>query len=89
MPRVLFGNGISPTVSVYKDNGDVDKTKTKTATDYLLQLIDKVNLRDVLTECATNESWGGHSFIKFSYDTELSNYPIIDASDIMSTEVVK
>lgn len=89
MPRVLFGNGISPTVSVYKDNGDVDKTKTKTATDYALQLIDKVNLRDVLTECATNESWGGHSFIKFSYDTELSNYPIIEASDIMSTEVVK
>jgi hypothetical protein len=89
MPRVLFGNGIAPTVSVYKDNGDVDKTKTKTATDYALQLIDKVNLRDVLTECATNESWGGHSFIKFSYDTELSNYPIIEASDIMSTEVVK
>ena len=89
MPRVLFGNGVSPTVSVYKDNGDVDKTKTKTATDYALQLIDKVNLRDVLTECATNESWGGHSFIKFSYDTELSNYPIIEASDIMSTEVVK
>jgi len=89
MPRVLFGNGISPTVSVYKDNGDVDKTKTKTATDYALQLIDKVNLRDVLTECSTNESWGGHSFIKFSYDTELSNYPIIEASDIMSTEIVK
>lgn len=89
MPRVLFGNGISPTVSVYKDNGDVDKTRTKTATDYALQLIDKVNLRDVLTECATNESWGGHSFIKFSYDTELSNYPIIEASDIMSTEIVK
>lgn len=89
MPRVLFGNGIAPTVSVYKDNGDVDKTKTKTATDYALQLIDKVNLRDVLTECATNESWGGHSFIKFSYDTELLNYPIIEASDIMSTEVVK
>jgi len=76
-------------VSVYKDNGDVDKTKTKTATDYALQLIDKVNLRDVLTECSTNESWGGHSFIKFSYDTELSNYPIIEASDIMSTEIVK
>ena len=89
MPRVLFGNGIAPTVSVYKDSGEVDKNKTKAATDYTLQLIDKVKLRDVLTECATNESWGGHSFIKFSFDTDLSNFPIIEAADIMSTEVVK
>lgn len=89
MPRILFGNGIAPTVSVYKDSGEVDKNKTKAATDYTLQLIDKVKLRDVLTECATNESWGGHSFIKFSFDTDLSNFPIIEAADIMSTEVVK
>ena len=89
MPRILFGNGIAPTVSVYKDSGEVDKNKTKTATDYTLQLIDKVKLRDVLTECATNESWGGHSFIKFSFDTELSNFPIVEAADIMATEVVK
>ena len=89
MPRILFGNGISPTVSVYKDSGEIDKNKTKTATDYTLQLIDKVKLRDVLTECATNESWGGHSFIKFSFDTELSNFPIVEAADIMATEVVK
>ena len=89
MPRILFGNGISPTVSVYKDSGEVDKNKTKAATDYTLQLIDKVKLRDVLTECATNESWGGHSFIKFSFDTAISNFPIIEAADIMSTEVVK
>lgn len=89
MPRILFGNGIAPTVSVYKDNGEVDKAKTKTATDYLLQLVDKVGLRDVLTESATNESWGGHSFIKFSFDTELSEFPIVEATDIMSTEVVK
>ena len=89
MPRILFGNGIAPTVSVYKDSGEVDKNKTKVATDYTLQLIDKVKLRDVLTECATNESWGGHSFIKFSFDTDLSNFPIIEAADIMSTEVVK
>lgn len=89
MPRILFGNGIAPTVSVYKDSGEVDKNKTKAATDYTLQLIDKVKLRDVLTECATNESWGGHSFIKFSFDTAISNFPIIEAADIMSTEVVK
>lgn len=89
MPRILFGNGIAPTVSVYKDSGEIDKNKTKTATDYTLQLIDKVKLRDVLTECATNESWGGHSFIKFSFDTELSNFPIVEAADIMATEVVK
>lgn len=89
MPRILFGNGIAPTVSVYKDSGEVDKNKTKAATDYTLQLIDKVKLRDVLTECATNESWGGHSFIKFSFDTELSNFPIVEAADIMATEVVK
>lgn len=89
MPRILFGNGIAPTVSVYKDSGEVDKNKTKAATDYTLQLIDKVKLRDVLTECATNESWGGHSFVKFSFDTDLSNFPIIEAADIMSTEVVK
>lgn len=89
MPRILFGNGIAPTISVYKDSGEVDKNKTKAATDYALQLIDKVKLRDVLTECATNESWGGHSFIKFSFDTDLSNFPIIEAADIMSTEVVK
>lgn len=89
MPRILFGNGIAPTVSVYKDSGEVDKNKTKTATDYTLQLIDKVKLRDVLTECATNESWGGHAFIKFSFDTELSNFPIVEAADIMATEVVK
>ncbi len=89
MPRMLFGNGIAPTVSVYKDSGEVDKNKTKAATDYTLQLIDKVKLRDVLTECATNESWGGHSFIKFSFDTELSNFPIVEAADIMATEVVK
>ena len=89
MPRILFGNGIAPTVSVYKDSGEVDKNKTKAATDYTLQFIDKVKLRDVLTECATNESWGGHSFIKFSFDTELSNFPIVEAADIMATEVVK
>lgn len=89
MPRILFGNGIAPTVSVYRDSGEVDKNKTKAATDYTLQLIDKVKLRDVLTECATNESWGGHSFIKFSFDTELSNFPIVEAADIMATEVVK
>lgn len=89
MPRILFGGGIKNAVTVYNSDGAKSVKGSKDASEFLTNLINITAFNDKLTEAATCESWSGHCFFKFSHDLTLSDYPIIETSDVTNTEVVK
>ena len=90
MPNVLFGGGVDITADV--NSGDTDKANTELgvkATAAVNDILAKINFKDCLTNAATEESWGGHSFYKLSYNGLLTPYPILETADIMSAETIK
>ena len=93
MADILFKNGVTPNVTAYKDgNGDSldeSKEKSKKANALTGELLKRVGLQDALHRSATNESWGGHCFLKLSHDVDSSHFPILEAYDITQAEVIK
>jgi hypothetical protein len=96
MAVILFGGGYTTKVEIYKinpENGTVsdkiDEAKSKAIEDTIQVLSEKTGLKDLLEEAAQTESWSGHLFVKFSYDTALSQFPIIEVVDIRNAEVEK
>jgi len=88
-PRILFGDGIQVTINVLNEDGKPNDGESKKATDFINNLLDKIKFDDVLTKACTDESWGGHMFLKLSHDIDLSHYPIVESGDMMNSEIVK
>lgn len=93
MADILFGNGISVDVIVYKDgDGDnlqEDTENEKKANELMKTMLSEIGMQDKLQRAATNESWGGHCFFKLTHDVDISPFPIIETCDIMQAEVIK
>lgn len=89
MPIILFGNGYSLSVKVFGENGKEDKKQSTSARELIEGLTEKMKFAERLEDGAVKESWGGHVFFKFSFDTSLSEYPILEVFDIRTVEVLK
>lgn len=95
MATILFGNGFTNEITIYKTNEDgtisdvVDEKASAQATDTLEILKDKVDLMSKIENAATTESWSGHVFFKFTINTELSQYPILEIADLRNAGVEK
>jgi hypothetical protein len=95
MATILFGGGYTANVEIYRINPEgnvsdkIDKDKSQAVEDTIQVLSEKTALKDLLEEAAQTESWSGHLFVKFSYDTALSQFPIIEVVDIRNAEVEK
>lgn len=92
MADILFGGGVQANVVVYSGEGESlkeDKHAEKLANELLTNLYNIMNVHERIATAATNESWGGHCFFKFSHDLSVSQYPILETYDITQAEVVK
>ena len=95
MGVILFGNGFTSRVEIFKtdENGkptnEIDDKASKLATENLEILKKKTELVDHLRNGAVTESVFGHLFAKWSYDIELSEYPIFEIASVMNAELVK
>ncbi len=93
MGTILFGGGFDVEVTIYKidENGIVtdvvDKEKSEQAKAQLETLMDKCDFAEKCRQGAVTESWSGELFSKFSYDLELSEYPIKESTDIRNAEI--
>ncbi|MCM1259636.1 MAG: hypothetical protein NC182_01670 [Prevotella sp.] len=93
MGTIIFGAGFKPEVTVYKaEDGQISKDKNEEesnkAQDVLNALFDKTKAKEVFHLTAVKESWCGEGFIKFNYNLDLSQYPIIEASDLTQAEAI-
>lgn len=87
--EILFSKGFKIKAVMYGEDGEIDQDKTNEATDLLQSLMRKSSILESLSKQAFIESWCGHSFGKFSYKTDISNYPIYEVTDLTNAEVVK
>lgn len=92
---ILFGGGFDINVEVYQvdENGNVTNTINETASqqakEIILGFIEKIKYNSILQEAAITESWSGHVFFKYSFDTNLSDFPILEVVDLRNAEVIK
>ena len=91
---ILFGSGLSLDATVYSSSPDAGTlTENKTASEQVKDLADNlfhlINMQQHLQSAAVIESWSGHCFFKLSHDVSLSDYPIIETTDLTTTEVIK
>lgn len=94
MAKILFGGGFENDIEIYKVvdgkvTDEIDKEKSKKAKDQVETLKDKCDFVLRVRTGATIESWSGHLFGKYSYDLDLSEYPILEVTDIRFAEVEK
>lgn len=93
MGTIIFGAGFKPEVTVYKtENGQISEDKNEEesskAQDVLNALFDKTKAKEVFHLTAVKESWCGEGFIKFNYNLDLSQYPILEATDLTHAEAI-
>lgn len=95
MATILFGGGFTNDVEIFKTNEDdtitedIDEKKSEQAKNMLEILKDKCLFITRVKEGATTESWSGHLFAKYSYDTDASDFPILEIADVRNAEVTK
>ena len=95
MATILLGGGFTNDVSIYKVNedgtisGQIDEDKSKKGTDTLEVLKDKIEFISKLKGGVTTAGWCGHLFAKYSVDTDLSEYPILEIADVRNAEIIK
>ena len=94
MAVILFGGGFENEIEIYK----VVDGKAEDKPDAELSKKAKNQVETLKTKCefalrvrtgSIIESWGGHLFGKYSYDLGLSEYPILEITDIRNAEVEK
>jgi hypothetical protein len=92
MSEIIFGNGYSVNVEVFKKTKGEDDTETISDKldekesdrihDLLVDvLLTKTHFNDLLPTMTEDESWSGHTALKFSFDKSISPYPIIESAD--------
>ncbi len=89
MATVLFGAGFKAEVRVYGEDGALSEEGSRQAQELLEGLCDAMNAAELFENGATVESWGGHVFYKFSHDTRLTDFPILEVADVTQAEAVK
>lgn len=94
MGTILFGGGFDNDVEIYKVvdgkvTDELDKEKSKQVKATLEILKDKCMYAERCRSGAVTESWSGHLFAKYSYDMSLSEYPILEITDIRNAEIEK
>lgn len=94
--RVLWGNGIGIEVTVYTKDAEgniTDKVDEKESDKIynMLQkvLIPKTKLMDHLKKSTEDESWSGHTALKFNFDKNITPYPIIETADARIISIIK
>jgi len=88
MAQILFGQGIQVDAQVYEGD-QVNEKRSAEVEEFIHTLYDKCKMDEKFQNGAINESWGGHIFYKYSYDLELSNYPILEVADITQARLIK
>ena len=95
MSKILFGKGISYDVTVNtmdEENKPTDEINEEVSDDIseaIDVIMDATNGYEQLIKAAANASWGGHVFLKLSYDIDILPYPILENIDIRSGEEIK
>lgn len=89
MGTILFGNGIFIDCQAFDENGNENEVQSAKVKEFLNTLYDKLDCQTKFQQGATAESWGGHIFYKFSVDTDLTPFPILEVADITQARVIK
>ena len=94
--RLLWGQDVTIDVEVYKKDtegnvlDDVDEEQSKKIREILTKtLIPKTKIMDVVKKATEEESWSGHSAIKFNFDRSISPYPLVESNDVRSFSIDK
>ncbi len=95
--RILWGNGFNIDVEVFKIDGitgkpndKVNEAESNRIRDILVDtLIPETHLIDHLKKSTEDESWSGHTALKFNYDLSVTNYPIIETADARNISINK
>ena len=86
---ILFGKGFTFDLTVTNEDGSENKKAGADAKEKADKLIAEMNTDRACVEAADMASWGGHVFLKLSYDADLSPHPILEAVDIRNGEEIK
>lgn len=89
MVQLGTGAGIDIKLEVYNDNNELDEAATEKATETWKALEEQVNFIDAVAQMWFNDAVTGHDIVKFNYDLGVSQYPIIEVTDITKAEVRK
>jgi len=93
--RILWGNGINIDVQVFKmkdgnPTEEVDEKESNRIRDILVDtLLDKTNFWEHAKQQTEDESWSGHTALKFNFDRDITPYPIIETTDARLFTLVK
>lgn len=104
MATLLFGLGFDLKVEVFKttktkdekgveviaQSDKVDEAKSdKTRSMIVDTIFEELNIMNLCKESAEDESWCGHIAWKYSYDPDITPFPILEAADLTNFIVTK
>ena len=89
MSTILFGKGITYDVNVIDEQGNENEDQSETTRKLVEELLRETRFEEFLMKSGASASWGGHVFLKLSYDIGLSQYPILESVDIRNGDEIR
>jgi hypothetical protein len=89
MPTILFGGGYKVNITVYGKDGEISEEQSSKAQELCDNILKIIDFNERIENAAENESPFGHIFFKLSFDTNLTDYPILEIADPTKAEAIK